>query len=63
MPFQVKNLVEALRSHLQKSPDTVERALLRRSAHSLAELSKTGLLLWQLDHAKSDVSWEAEKLC
>lgn len=39
---QVKNLVDTIKSHLQKSPDTIEKQPLRRAAHSLAELSKIG---------------------
>ena len=36
--------METIRGHFQRSPDTVEKVPLRRAAHSLAELSKTGEL-------------------
>lgn len=40
--------METITSHTSRSPDTIERAPLRRAAHSLAELSKTGTYSIQL---------------
>ena len=40
--MQVKRLLGVIKACTQKTPETVDRAVLRRAAHSLAELSKSG---------------------
>ena len=40
--LQVRRLLGIIKACTQKSPDTVDRVVLRRAAHSLAELSKSG---------------------
>ena len=42
---QVCRLVEIIKSFTSRPPDNVDRLTLRRAAHGLAELSKTGVLL------------------
>lgn len=39
---QVKRLVNIIKGFTEKSPDSIDRTALRRAAHSLAELSKSG---------------------
>lgn len=41
--LQVKRLVNVIKGFTDKSPDSVDRTALRRAAHSLAELSKSGV--------------------
>lgn len=43
--MQVCRLVEIIKSFTSRPPDNVDRLTLRRAAHGLAELSKTGMLL------------------
>lgn len=41
--LQVRRLLGIIKTCTQKTPDSVDRVVLRRAAHSLAELSKSGL--------------------
>ena len=39
---QVRRLLGVVKACMQKTPESVDRVILRRAAHSLAELSKSG---------------------
>ena len=41
--LQVRRLLGIIKACTQKQPDNVDRVVLRRAAHSLAELSKSGV--------------------